>query len=133
MISISHGQLISVNKDVWFQFFAQASFSFIIDNSLQKDRPFSVLLPNIEKKLIDCFLISILNLDPMLKNQSILQILRKKKAKVQTILDKYSMAQIMDIFAETSQFKDCFWINGSIYRTPSLSPFNPTYYAQPLL
>ena len=111
MISISHGTMINVNKDVWSQFFAQASFSYILDNSLQKDRPFSTLLSTIEGKSIDCFLISIPNSVPMFKNQSILQILSKKNAKVQTILDKYSLAQIMEIFAQTSQFKDCFWIN----------------------
>ena len=56
MISISHGQLINLNKEVWSQFFAQASFSFIMDNSLEKDRPFSALLQNIEKKIDRLFL-----------------------------------------------------------------------------
>jgi len=111
MISISHGQLINLNKEVWSQFFAQASFSFIMDNSLQKDRPFSALLPNIEKKSIDCFLIAFPNSDPILKNQSILKILSKKNAKVQSILDKYSLSQIMEMFSQSSQFKDCYWIN----------------------
>ena len=103
--------MININKDAWSQIFAQASFSYIIDNSLQKDRPLSALLSAIEGKSIDCFLISILNSDPKFINQSILQILSKKNAKVQVILDKYSLFQIMEIFAQTSQFIYCFWIN----------------------
>ena len=47
----------------------------------------------------------------MFKNQNILQILSRKNAKVQVILDKYSLSQMMEIFGQSSQFKECIWIN----------------------
>ena len=111
MISILHGQMLNIQQNVWSQVFAQAQFSCIINNSLQHNLPFCSLINLIQKKLIDSFVISVSKSDPLYKKENILQILRRKNAKVQEILGNYSLPQIMEIFDQSAQFKDCFWIN----------------------
>ena len=103
--------MTNFNQNQLSLIFAQASFTYIIDNVLQKNLPFSSFSKVLMEKSIDCFSIQIPKLDPMFKNQSILQILSKKNANVPSILEKYSLPQIMDIFDQSSQFKDCYWIN----------------------
>ena len=84
--------MLNIHWNEWSQIFAQASFSYIIDDVLHKDLPVPLLLKVIEEKIIHCFSISV-------------------NAKVQDILGNYSLLQIMEIFDQSFQFKDCFWIN----------------------
>ena len=125
--------MTNINQQELSTIFAQASFSYIIDNALQKALVFSAFSKALIEKSIDCFTIVIPKSDPMFRNQHILQIISKKNAKVPAILGKYTLSQIMDIFDQSSQFKDCYWINevktilknycwlrfGLIYRTCS--------------
>ena len=111
MVSILHGQVLNIQENVWTQIFAQAHFSCIINKTLHQDLPIRSLINLIQMKSIDSFVISIPISDPFYKNENILQILRRKNAKVQEILEHYSLIQIKDIFDQSSQFKDCSWIN----------------------
>ena len=108
MVSILHGQMLNIQENVWSQILAQARFSCIINNSRHRDLPFRSIINLIQKKSIDSFVISVSKSDPLYKKENILQILRRKNAKVQEILGNYSLSQIMEIFDQSSQFKDCF-------------------------
>ena len=76
MISISYGQMLNIHTLQWSQIFAQARFTFVVNNILHKGQPFSILLKQIEADKFEWFLIAV----PLLlfKGENILQIPRKK-------------------------------------------------------
>ena len=85
MLYVMHGDMLNTQDKEWSQIFAQASFSCIVNN--------------------------IPKTDPLFKKENVLQILTWTNAKVQDILKNYFLIQIMGIFDQSSQFKDCFCIN----------------------
>ena len=110
-VTIMHGDMLNIQENEWSQVFAQAIFACVESDILKVDLPFTSLLILIKRKLIGCFSISIPKTDPLFKKENFLQILKKKNAKVEDILGNYSLTQLMDIFDQSSQFKDCYWIN----------------------
>ena len=111
MVSVNYGELLNINEEIWPRIFAQANFTCIENNILMEDLPFAALLTCLARKSISCDLISIPKSDPLFRKENILQILRKKNAEIQDILENYSLDQIMQIFDQWHQFEDCFWIN----------------------
>ena len=85
-VTISYGHMTKFNQQELSTILAQASFAYIIDNALQKDLSFSAFSKALIEQSIDCFTILIPKSDPMFRNQSILQMLSKKNAKVPSIL-----------------------------------------------
>ena len=98
MVSVSYGELLNINEEIWPRTFAQANLTCIENNILKEDLPFVALLTRLARKSISCFLISIPKSDPLFRKENILQILRKKNSKVQDILGNYSLDQIVQIF-----------------------------------